>query len=68
MPAARNGNCCGSGTENRPKGEIPMRCPVCGVEMRVETKKSAILFFCRSRQCPNYKKQVAQKPLPPPQG
>lgn len=45
-----------------------MRCPVCGVEMRVETKKSAILFFCRSKQCPNYKKQVAEKPLSPPQG
>lgn len=47
-----------------------MRCPVCGVEMCVKSRspqeqegQSYILLrlACRSRQCPNFGKQVTEK-------
>lgn len=41
-----------------------MRCPVCGIEMRVEHRSAqALAFACRNRQCPRYEQIVAEKRL-----
>ena len=58
------------------KGGMPMKCPKCGVEMRVKaayrvrgdtspaTPTRLVLaqaFFCRSRACENFGRQVCEK-------
>jgi len=60
----------------RRKGGMPMKCPKCGVEMRVKaayrvrgdtspaTPTRLVLaqaFFCRSRACENFGRQVCEK-------
>ena len=61
--------CAGAGTLTPArKGGMPMRCPECGIEMRVENRSQTqgtvqLAFACRNKQCPHFGHIMAEKRL-----